>query len=62
MNEKNNMEVEVDNYDIIKSSTTDTKDSLQTIEQNYVDICINIDLLLSAFKAELNPKNYKFNV
>jgi len=61
MNEKNNMEVEVDNYDAIKSSTTDTKDSLQTIEQNYVDICINIDLLLSSYKSLLN-NNYKFNV
>lgn len=62
MNEKNNLEVETDPDEALKSSTTDTKDSLQTIEQNQVDICINIDLLLSAFKYELNPKNQKFNV
>lgn len=61
MNEKNNLEVEIDPDDALKSSTADSKDSLQTIEQNYVDICINIDLLLSAFKLELN-KNQKFNV
>lgn len=62
MNEKNNYEVEVESDDTQKNSQVDTKDTLQSIEQNYVDICINIDLLLSAFKSELQPKNYKFNV
>lgn len=54
MNEKNNYEVEVETDDTSKNTQADAKDTLQSIEQNYVDICINIDLLLSTFKCELN--------
>lgn len=50
MNEKNNYEVEVETDDTSKNTQADAKDTLQSIEQNYVDICINIDLLLSTFK------------
>jgi len=57
MNEKNNYEVEVETDDTSKNTQADAKDTLQSIEQNYVDICINIDLLLSTFKSDLNPKN-----
>lgn len=54
MNEKNNYEVEVETDDTSKNTQADAKDTLQSVEQNYVDICINIDLLLSNFRLELN--------